>query len=220
MIINLDSNIVCNIYIFFIYSVDYPSIDTSTQRTYPGDITSKTIVTIEGKSGTTKGEILSSSSKDDILHSKTPASSWKPTYQDVSIQNRPSSTDISTMGRDTSSFTYKKTSSYKSKSTEETSPVYQSGVTEDAFVQGHLKLVIFLASIPSSILGLLFIGFFIKCLSQKFQWRLLQRGGRGGRRMRRRRSRERARIVRDAGMMQITSVINEGNLEGIELQEW
>ena len=124
------------------------------------------------------------------------------------------------MGRDTSSFTYKKTSSYKSKSTEETSPVYQSGVTEDAFVQGHSKLVIFLASIPSSILGLLFIGFFIKCLSQKFQWRLLQRGGRTGRRMRRRRSRESARIVRDVGMMQITSVINEGNLEGIELQEW
>ena len=46
------------------------------------------------------------------------------------------------------------------------------------------------------------------------------RGGGAGRRMRRRRSRERARIVRDVGMMQITSVINEGNLEGIELQEW
>ena len=34
------------------------------------------------------------------------------------------------------------------------------------------------------------------------------------------RSRERSCIVREAGMMQITSVINEANLEGIEMQEW
>ena len=123
------------------------------------------------------------------------------------------------MSRETSSVTYRRTSFYKSKPTEETS-VYQSGVREDAFVFGQSKLVIFLASIPSSILGLLFIGFFIKCLSQKFQWRLFQGVGRGRRGMKRRRSRESARIVRDAGMMQITSVINEANLEGIELQEW
>ena len=35
------------------------------------------------------------------------------------------------------------------------------------------------------------------------------------------RSRERSRIVREAGILQITSVItNEANLEGIEMQEW
>ena len=212
------------IYIYFIYSIDYSSIDTTsttaTEGTYPQHFISSTLLTSEEWLGTTKGQVLSSISTSINVQSDNPPSSLQTTSQDVTNGGRPTSKDLGPTSRDLTSNIYRESASHTSKPTQGTTPLYQSEIKEAASVSAHSKLVLFLASIPSGILGLLFLGFCIKYLSEKFQWRLFRRGGGGRRRMRRRRSRERARIVRDAGMMQITSVVNEANLEGIELQEW
>ena len=75
--------------------------------------------------------------------------------------------------------------------------------------KGFPKILIFLASVPSCILVSLIIGLMVGCLRKGFRNRRgMQRG-----------SRLRNSIMRERGMMEMTSVVNERNIEGISTNE-
>ena len=73
------------------------------------------------------------------------------------------------------------------------------------------KYIIFMAAIPGCVLCCVLLVLVLRVY--------IKRCCQNGRGCRRRRSRERSSIVRNMGSLHLTSVVNEGNVEGIEMHE-